>query len=128
MLSVIATFLTKHWLAFAVGAAILGGILWVNGLRSTIREQKAEIVSLQVELKSVAEEAKKQADAFTLLQKVFEDYQKIQEEYIKTLGDIRQDQDDLTKAIRDLGTEEERNKPLSPYLKRLLERLAGGSP
>lgn len=122
-MSVVVSHLIKNWLAYTVGALVLAGYLWVNGLYNAIEDKQAKIDALEVKLETVALEAKRQADAFTYLDNQFKVYQQQVSDYLAALQASEAKGDEARDVVRTTGTEGDRKAPVVPYIKEVLDRL-----
>lgn len=122
-MSVVVSHLLKNWLAYTVGALVLAGYLWVNGLYNSIEDKQAKIDALEVKLETVALEAKRQADAFTYLDNQFKVYQQQVSDYLAALEASEAKGDEARDVVRTTGTEGDRKAPVAPYIKEVLDRL-----
>jgi len=123
MWTLILNHLLKNWVAYALGAAVLVGYLYVTGLQSAIERRDERISALEVKLAETVLEAKRQADAFTFLEKQFQDYQVAIGEYIRNLQALEDSNTEARDAVTGSGTEGERKTPVSPYIREVLNRL-----
>lgn len=128
ILSNILGWFLENWLPALIAAVVVGGFLWVNGLRSTIRDQEAQISSLETRAENSEREAVRQASAFKTLEQTFQDYMRIVDDYMKEIEANQTKVVENQGAVKDSGTDSDRNAPVDPYTREVLEKLCKLNP
>jgi septal ring factor EnvC (AmiA/AmiB activator) len=123
MWTIVLNHLIKNWVAYALGAAVIAGYLYVTGLQAAIERRDERISALEVKLEQTVLEAKRQADAFTFLEKQFQEYQLAIGEYIRELTKVESKDTEARDVVRETGKPEDRNTPVVPYISEVLKNL-----